>query len=522
LILAFAALLLGGVGFTSWLLISSSQNTLSGLLGEQARQLAQTLAAAAEAPYLEGNPRKLHHLGKGLLHSRNIVLLVFSDAEGRALAAESRDPAYAALCAQAIATPSGTQALMQVYPRATPALGQFLEVSAPVVSRSPAGGARLLGYITVGVSQSGEQSEIQKATLLGITVGSLVFLVSLPLASGMIRRIFMPIDQLLIATNRIASGHYDARIATDSRPDEIGCLSRSFNAMVERIRDQRQRLHEANDQLERANRELEQKVRQRTRELEAANSRLTAEISEKEDFLRAVSHDLNAPLRNIGGMAAMLLMKHRDRFDEDIIHRLQRIQKNVEIETDLIGELLELSRIKTRRQRMEPLDLGTLVAELAGVFEQDLQQRGIELKIETHLPAVLGERGRLRMVFQNLIDNAIKYMGQGPQRSIRVGHRDPADGEEGVEFYVADTGMGIDPDDLAKVFRVFRRGKNSAAENVPGRGVGLASVKSIIETYDGRIWVESAAGKGSTFRFTLHKRFTAPAQRMPAPQPEAA
>ena len=522
LILGFAVLLLGGIGFTSWLFISSSQITLSGVLGEQARQLAQTLAAAAEGPYLETNPHKLHHLSKGLLHGRNIVLLVFSDAHGRPLAAESRDPAYAATCAQGLSTPTGTQGLMQVYRRGTPALGQFLEVSAPVISRTEGGGVRLLGYITVGVSQSSEQSEIQKATLLGVTVGSLVFLVSLPLASGMIRRLFMPIHQLLAATNRIAAGHYDAQISTNDRPDEIGTLSRSFNAMVQRIRNQRQRLREANDSLERANRELEQKVRQRTAELESANTRLTAEIAEKEDFLRAVSHDLNAPLRNIGGMAAMLLMKHRDRFDEDVVHRLERIQKNVEVETDLISELLELSRIKTRRQRMEPLDLGQLVEELAGVFEQDLQQREIELKIETRLPMVLGERARLRMVFQNLIDNAIKYMGNGPRRCIRIGYREPAGGEQGMEFYVADSGMGIDSEDLARVFRVFRRGKNSAAENVPGKGVGLATVKSIIETYDGRIRVESEAGKGSTFRFTLHKRFAAPARHDAGPQQEAA
>jgi signal transduction histidine kinase len=508
-------LLLGGIGFISWLLISSSRNTLSGLLGEQARQLAETLSAAAEAPYLEANSQKLHHLGKGLLHSRNIVLLVFSDAEGRPLATESRDPAYAELCAQAVSTPTGTQGLMQVYRRSTPALGEFLEVSAPVVSRTSEGGVRLLGYVTVGVSQGGEQSEIQKATLLGVTVGCLVFLVSLPLASGMIRRLFMPIQQLLIATNRIAAGQYDSRIDTD-RPDEIGILARAFNSMVLRIRDHQRRLRMANDELETANRELEQKVRQRTRELESANARLTAEIAEKEDFLRAVSHDLNAPLRNIGGMAAMLLMKYRDRFDEDVVHRLERIQKNVEVETGLIGELLELSRIKTRRQKMELVELDGLVEELAGILEEDLRQRGIELKVETRLPAIIGERARLRMVFQNLIDNAIKYMGSGAERRIRVGHRQALDGQEGIEFYVADTGMGIDREDLARVFRVFRRGKNSAVEKVPGKGVGLATVKSIIETYDGRIWVESEGGRGSTFRFTLHKRCAAAAA---APSP---
>ena len=77
--------------------------------------------------------------------------------------------------------------------------------------------------------------------------------------------------------------------------------------------------------------------------------------------------------------------------------------------------------------------------------------------------------------------------------------------EDGIEFQVRDSGIGIDPEDLPKVFYIFRRGKNTA--EVKGKGVGLASVKSIIETYDGRIWVSSEVGQGSTFRFTIAKRF---------------
>src|SRR5687768_11207197 len=229
-----------------------------------------------------------------------------------------------------------------------------------------------------------------------------------------------------------------------------------------------------------------------------------SEIAKKEDFLRAVSHDLNAPLRNISGMATMLLMKSRDKFDPEIIHRLERIQKNVEAETELIAELLELSRIKTRRQKMEPVDVNVLVNDIGDVLENDLKSRGIELVVDNKLPVVQCERARLRQVFQNLIDNAIKYMGDKPGKAIHVGCSGRV---TETEFYVRDTGIGIDPEDVSKVFFVFRRGKNTAACNVPGKGVGLASVKSIIETYNGTIWVESELGKGSTFRFTINGKF---------------
>jgi signal transduction histidine kinase len=297
--------------------------------------------------------------------------------------------------------------------------------------------------------------------------------------------------------------------------------------MVQHVKVQRQELAEAN-------RDLEDKVQQRTAQLEMANNRLSSEIAEKEDFLRAVSHDLNAPLRNISGMATMLLMKSRDKFDAEIIHRLERIQKNVEAETDLIAELLELSRIKTRRQKMEPVDVNQLISDIGDVLENDLRSKGIDLVVDNPLPVVQCERARLRQVFQNLIDNAIKYMGDKPGKAIHVGCNVRV---TETEFYVRDTGIGIDPEDLSKVFFVFRRGKNTAACNVPGKGVGLASVKSIIETYNGTIWVESRLGVGSTFRFTLNGKFVGataaamltpakhdaePADRDPSPMPAIA
>jgi signal transduction histidine kinase len=277
----------------------------------------------------------------------------------------------------------------------------------------------------------------------------------------------------------------------------IGDLARACNEMVQTVKRQR-------EDLQNSNVELEKKVMQRTSQLETANNRLSREIAEKEDFLRAVSHDLNAPLRNISGMASMLLMKHRQNFDEDVIHRLERIQKNVEVETDLIAELLELSRIKTRRQKMEMVEVSPLIRELEDMFENDLKSRQINLLIDGQLPVLYGERPRFRQVFQNLIDNAIKYMGDGPVKEISVGCL-VRSGE--VEFYVRDTGMGIDAEDIEKVFFIFRRGKNAGSGNIAGKGVGLASVKSIIETYGGSIWVESQSGKGSTFRFTINGQY---------------
>jgi len=348
----------------------------------------------------------------------------------------------------------------------------------------------------VSLSAQNEEQNLGRIYIVLVMVGCVVLLLTFPAMYLIVHRIFMPIRQLVRATEQIAQGDLDAAVAID-RQDLIGTLARSFNQMVQHVKKQRQELADAN-------RDLEGKVTQRTAQLETANKRLSSEIAEKEDFLRAVSHDLNAPLRNISGMATMLLMKSKEKFDEDIIHRLERIQKNVEAETDLIAELLELSRIKTRRQKMEPVNLNQLLRDIQGVLENDLSSHGIEFVLDNDLPVVTCEKARVRQVFQNLIDNAIKYMGEKPNKEIHIGC---SLGVNETEFYVRDTGIGIDPEDLSKVFFVFRRGKNAANFNVPGKGVGLASVKSIIETYNGSIWVESELGKGSTFRFTINGKY---------------
>jgi signal transduction histidine kinase len=365
------------------------------------------------------------------------------------------------------------------------------------------GHSRLLGYVAVGVSQAHEIAQLRRAVYVVIGLGCCLVLGSLPLAYVLVHRIFQPIRQLHAVTRRISAGDLDARAAIH-RPDVIGDLARSFDEMVQWVKQQRQELADANRSLEEINRDLEQKIEQRTAALETANQRLAAEIAEKEEFLRAVSHDLNAPLRNIGGIATVLLMKYREKFDEEIVHRLERIKSNVDVETDLIAELLELSRIKTRRQKMEPVDVAEIVSELKGVFENDLRSRAIHLIVDTALPVLDAERARIRQVFQNLIDNAIKYIGDGAKKQIRLGCQvRPRE----AEFYVADTGVGIEQDDLEKVFFVFRRGKNVATQNIAGKGVGLASVKSIIETYNGKIWATSELGVGTTFRFTINGKY---------------
>jgi signal transduction histidine kinase len=519
-ILSFMTLFSLALGVCLWTVAKLNSERLTDLMGEQTRQLATALALSSEAPVRDGCSDQLRALGAELVKSRNVAFVGFLDATAKPMALASRESGFQMEDLSTLQR--DTRPLLQVRPMKSPLLGEYIEIVAPILATpippeiptdafgeapdapstqtSAGDGRRLVGYVAVGVSQNREQAQLRAIVYTVGGIGGIVALICFPIASILVHRIFLPIRQLVAATKKITAGDLELRVAIH-RPDSIGELARSFNEMVQWVKKQRQDLAAANAKLFEANRDLELKIEHRTSQLETANSRLSSEIAEKEVFLRAISHDLNAPLRNIAGMATMLLMKHKNGFEEDVVHRLERIKKNVDVETDLIAELLELSRIKTRRQKMELVNLEALIWEMRGLFENDLKSHSIELIIDSPLPALNAERARIRQVFQNLIDNAIKYMGSGERREIHIGSVTRL---TEVEFYVRDTGMGIEPEDIEKVFFVFRRGKNSAAMNIAGKGVGLASVKSIVETYNGKIWVESKLGEGTTFRFTIN------------------
>jgi signal transduction histidine kinase len=533
LVLCFMVLLTAALGASLWMFVSETTEALDAMADEQAIKVSRTLAMASGVPLEQNSAADLKRLCTELVQTRGIVCVAFFNTSGDLLSVAGQEPDFRRDQLTALGMLANPRGLRLAQPRhhKSPSLGPYVELTTAV---SGADGKRIVGYVTVCLSQGGVDSRLRNIAFSVLLIGAVAAAVSFPLMYWLVHRVFQPIRQLVAATDLIAHGDLETRVALN-RSDVIGTLARSFNEMVKRVRSQQEdlaqangeladanaRLAEANGKLSDSNRDLEEKVRQRTaqveaaaKQLEAANRRLGSEIAEKEDFLRAVSHDLNAPLRNIAGMAATLLMKYRNTFDEEVVRRLERICKNVEVETDLIAELLELSRIKTRRQKMENVALDELLAELAELFGQDLETRQIKLTVNGPLPWIYCERARLRQVFQNLIDNAIKYMGpfeapavegqaQSPAkpREISVGHI--ARGGE-VEFYVADTGVGIAAQDLEKVFHVFRRGSGEEVQHVAGKGVGLASVKSIVETYSGTIWVESHVGRGSTFRFTIN------------------
>ncbi len=234
-------------------------------------------------------------------------------------------------------------------------------------------------------------------------------------------------------------------------------------------------------------------------EREALIASLEAKNAELERFTYTVSHDLKTPLITIRGFVGYIEQDaqsgdmHRMRGD------LQRIATAADRMQDLLNDLLELSRIGRLMNPPEDVPLGNLVRDAAKLMENRLQERNIEIKIQENLPVVFGDAERWSEVIQNLLDNAVKFMGEQTKPVIEIG---TAGEENGLPVcYVRDNGIGISPKYHERIFGLF----NKLNPNVEGTGVGLAIVKRIVEVHGGRIWVESEEGQGATFYFTFER-----------------
>src|SRR6266540_1437653 len=235
--------------------------------------------------------------------------------------------------------------------------------------------------------------------------------------------------------------------------------------------------------------------------VETEREKLIKELEDKnaelERFTYTVSHDLKSPLITIKGFLGFL---EKDAASGNTT-RLKSDIKRIADATDkmhlLLSELLELSRVGRLMNPSQQIPFEDLVHEAVELVQGRLQERGIKVQIQSGLPIVNGDRQRLVEVIQNLVDNAAKFMGDQAAPCIEIGAS--AGQNENSIFFVRDNGIGIAPEYQERIFGLF----NKLDANTDGTGIGLALVRRIIEVHGGRIWVESEAGKGAMFCFTL-------------------
>ena len=306
-------------------------------------------------------------------------------------------------------------------------------------------------------------TEIQNS--LGLSVGMLL-LVGIVVLLPLVRTALQPLHQLESATRQLAEGDLNTKVPISSE-DEVGQLGKSFNLMVDSLRDTQNELNRSNQELA--------------------------------SFAYAVSHDLRAPLRSIASLTEWLGEDLGDDLKDEQREQMNLIRNRVRTMDELIKGLLEYSRVGRVKNPEIDVDVDIL---LSNVIEILMPPENIKVVVNQSMPTLHTDEIRLSQVFQNLIDNAVKFH-PGPQGQIEITY---SDSDPLWKFSIQDDGFGIEPKYHKRIFQIFQ--SLHPRGDADSTGIGLALVKRIVEEHGGEVWVESEGipGQGSTFWFTWPKK----------------
>jgi signal transduction histidine kinase/uncharacterized protein (DUF302 family) len=277
------------------------------------------------------------------------------------------------------------------------------------------------------------------------------------------------------------------------------------NLDKQRLRAERQslisRLKDSNRYLMRqhaALRRADEEILQVNRQLEQSNRY-------KSEFLANMSHELRTPLNAILGFSEILLDPSMNLTPGERIEFLRNIHGSGQHLLGLINDILDLAKIEAGKMELhlEPVDVQHTLHEVTSILEPMARQQGLALVTEGNKPAGLiqADHSKLKQVLYNLLSNAVKFTPAPGQVTLRV-----QDGADQLLVSVHDTGIGIKPQDLPKLFREFEQLDGSYTRRYQGTGLGLALCRRFVEMHGGRIWAESEFGQGSTFTFTIPRR----------------
>ncbi len=271
------------------------------------------------------------------------------------------------------------------------------------------------------------------------------------------------------AVRAFQHGRLDRRAEVGGK-DELGALGRSFNDMAAAI--------------------------------ESGVEKLRLAEQQRTELIANISHDLRSPLTSVRGYLESVLVKDGQLTGEQRRELLGISLRNVASFQDLVGELFELARLETRqvRPKREPVQAAELVQDVVLKLRPQAERSGVELGVDGpwELPPVEADIGMIERVLTNLIENALRFTPSGGRVTVRL-----AAAAAGIRVTVADTGAGIEPQDLPHVFERFYRADKSRGRSGGGAGLGLAIARQIVELHGGTLAVESAPGQGAAFTFDL-------------------
>jgi signal transduction histidine kinase len=365
------------------------------------------------------------------------------------------------------------QELLRSGKQTTEVTNGILKISSPVAGPDQ----HVVGYLQIGFSLQRAYDHLHHASRAGLVVALICLIISFSLAVLVAASFSRPILTIVDTAKEIEKGNFEARLNVQ-RNDELGVLANAINEMAEALAKQQREVRRTQDALV-----------QKAEELGRSNKEL-------EQFAYVASHDLQEPLRMVAGYIQLLGKRYKDKLDREAGEYIGFAVDGVNRMQALIRDLLHLSRVGTGEKSFEALDCLEVLGEALSMLERSISDRRAVITY-TPLPKLKADRAQLLQLFQNLIDNAIKYC---PNDTPAVHIAADRAGRTWT-FSLKDNGIGIAPENFERIFEIFKR--LHTHEEYPGTGIGLALCKKIVERHGGSIWVESDVGQGTTFYFTL-------------------
>ncbi|MFY9221167.1 MAG: ATP-binding protein [Blastocatellia bacterium] len=362
-----------------------------------------------------------------------------------------------------------------------------------------------IGFIKIGVSTANITQTINKF-ILTVVIINLISVVLITVLIGLIlsQVVIFPIQRLVQSMDKVAKGDFSSQVKVTSN-DEVGQLALSFNTMIGFLK-------EAYAKLETNIQALKKEISQRQRvELMLAKQKeeLLRSNEELEKFAYVASHDLQEPLRKIQAFGDRLKNKFADVIaDEgkDYLERMQNASKRMQI---LINDLLAFSRITTKTQPFVKISLNKLVNDILSDLETLIERTKGQVELED-LPEIEADPLQMRQLFQNLINNALKFHKKDTTPIVKIsaqvlnGNNTNGKLLDGYQIFIEDNGIGFDEKYLDRIFIIFQR--LHGRSEYEGTGIGLAICRKIVEQHKGTITAMSVLGEGSKFILTLPKK----------------
>lgn len=280
----------------------------------------------------------------------------------------------------------------------------------------------------------------------------------------------------------------------ESLIEELQQQNRDFVVILAELEEKREQLETLNRQLLTANTELSE-----------ANEKLRALAAMREEFLALTTHDLRSPLSVISGVINFFTSGRLGELTPDQKNMVAMMERNTQSLIELVNDLLDAAKLESGTMRLDhmALDLREIVGEVIDTMHPLAKGKDITLRDELplDLPAAVGDRAQVRRIFVNLISNALKFTERGGQVTISARtepHR--------IAVSVTDTGVGIPPEDVARLFDKYEQARSRATSDEKGTGLGLYITKQLVELHGGEIHAQSEPGAGSTFIFTLKRQ----------------